>query len=283
MTIVKASDLIKEFDNNSIQVVRVGYFEKEPNEKQGSYQTNLSAFIFPISGRSQIQFDDEIYLAEPGKVIHGCQNKQISFNVLGNTPFTYINIYYISYTTHVDRDYMHSVFQMNIKNYDLVMESLNNILEFSKKSEITSKLKLQIHINLFLRQLFSEQNYKIHDSESDLVSDIIEFIAKYYMEDISLKKLAERYGETINHLSYVFYKYTKIRPIEYLIKYRMAAASRLLEEEGYSVKKAALAVGYSDEFYFSRLFKKHIGIAPSKIKNKNKNRNGELGGESNEW
>ena len=31
MTIVKASDLINEFGDNSIQVVRVGYFEKQPN------------------------------------------------------------------------------------------------------------------------------------------------------------------------------------------------------------------------------------------------------------
>ncbi|WP_243145546.1 helix-turn-helix domain-containing protein, partial [Clostridium neonatale] len=138
----------------------------------------------------------------------------------------------------------------------------------------------QIHINLFLRKLFSEQNYKIHDSESDLVSDIIEFISKYYMEDISLKKLSGRYGESINHLSYVFYKYTKIRPIDYLIKYRMAVATRLLEE-GNSVKKVASAVGYNDEFYFSRLFKKHVGVVPSKIKNKNISVITE--GENNEW
>lgn len=280
MTRVKASDLINEFGDNSIEVVRVGYFEKQPNVEKGSYQTNLSAFIFPISGRAKIKFDDEVYVAEPGKVIHGCQNKQISFNVLGKEKFKYINIYYISYTDRTNTDYIHSVFEMKIKNYDLVMEALNNILEISNKSEIKSKLKLQIHINLFLRKLFSEQNYKIHDSESDLVSDIIEFISKYYMEDISLKKLSRRYGESINHLSYVFYKYTKIRPIDYLIKHRMAVASRLLEE-GNSVKEVALAVGYSDEFYFSRLFKKHVGVVPSKIKNKNISVSAE--GENNEW
>ena len=280
MTIVKASDLINEFGDNSIQVVRVGYFEKQPNLEKDSYQTNLSAFIFPISGLAKIQFDDEIYVAEPGKVIHGCQNKQISFNVLGNEKFKYINIYYISYSNCTNTDYIYSVFEMKIKNYDLVIKSLNNILEISNKSEITSKLKLQIHINLFLRKLFSEQNYKIHDSESDLVSDIIEFISKYYMEDISLKKLSGRYGESINHLSYVFYKYTKIRPIDYLIKYRMAVATRLLEE-GNSVKKVASAVGYNDEFYFSRLFKKHVGVVPSKIKNKNISVITE--GENNEW
>ena len=46
MTIVKAIDLINEFGDNSIQVVRVGYFEKQPNLEKDSYQTNLSAFIF---------------------------------------------------------------------------------------------------------------------------------------------------------------------------------------------------------------------------------------------
>ena len=45
----------------------------------------------------------------------------------------------------------------------------------------------------------------------------------------------------------------------------MAAASRLLNE-GFSVKEVSKKIGYNDEFYFSRLFKKSFGVTPSKLK-----------------
>ena len=85
------------------------------------------------------------------------------------------------------------------------------------------------------------------------------------MKEITLSSLSERYGEKSNRISYLFNKYLNVRPIDYLIQCRMSAAYRLLNE-GLSVKEVSKKVGYNDEFYFSRLFKKSFGITPSKLK-----------------
>lgn len=266
---IDTKDLINEFSNNSFQVIRVGKFVKERNISTGSYQTNLSAFMFTISGSAEIKLDGDTYIANQSKFIHVCEGKQISFNVIGNNPFTYINIYYVRNDKSKSVNYMNSIFEMEIKNKEFVLDSLKNILETSCSLDITSKIKLQMQVNIFLKDLLKKSKSRQYNSEKELLGSMIEYIEKNYMKHISLKTLSQLYGESTNRILYIFYKYTKVRPIDYLIKYRMGISARLLDEFGYSVKEASEAVGYTDEFYFSRLFKKNFGVPPSKLKKKN--------------
>jgi len=82
-----------------------------------------------------------------------------------------------------------------------------------------------------------------------------------------LKKLEEKFNFKSEKISYIFHKHLKVRPIDYLIQYRLTVAYKLLEE-GNSVKNVSALIGYNDEFYFSRLFKKKFGLPPNQIKNK---------------
>ncbi|MBU5306933.1 AraC family transcriptional regulator [Clostridioides mangenotii] len=268
----KAHDILAEFNNDPYQVVRVGYFVKKKSLDRNSYYTNLSAFIFPISGRANITLNNEQYVAEPGKLIHACPNKKISFEVLGDDPFEHINIYYSSDPrSKTTTNYMNTVFEMEVDNYIDIIDKLHKILEISYEPELISNLKLQLRVNIFLKDLFEGFSNKHYSDERSLVSSVIKYITENYMEEISLTKLETLFGVKSSRISYLFYKYTKTRPIDYLIKYRMSVATNLLEQEGYSVKKVSEAVGYTDEFYFSRLFKKNFGISPSKVKKRNHN------------
>ena len=60
-----------------------------------------------------------------------------------------------------------------------------------------------------------------------------------------------------------------IRPINYLIQYRLEQAIELLKDGDYTVQEVSSLVGYSDPLYFSRIFKKHVGYSPSQVKNYN--------------
>ncbi|OOM75887.1 HTH-type transcriptional activator Btr [Clostridium puniceum] len=265
MKSVIKSDLIKEFRENSFEIVRVDKFSKNPIITKNTYNTNLSAFIFPIKGKAKIEFDNEIYTGERGKVIHGCKNKNLSFKVVGEEEFEHINIYYVADKYKNSNSYMKSTFEFTIHNYEKVIESLNQLIKISSKPEITSKVMLQIQTFLFLKELFTEQNDRKTLNEEGLAKDISKYISEHYMEQITLSKLAERYGEKVNRISYLFNKYLNIRPIDYLIQYRMTVAYTLLDK-GLAVREVSKEVGYNDEFYFSRLFKKKFGVSPNKLK-----------------
>ncbi|WP_346847169.1 AraC family transcriptional regulator [uncultured Clostridium sp.] len=262
---VNKGDLLKEFRKNTFEVFRIERFIKNSMSSKNGYTTNLSAFIFTIRGRAQIEFDNEVYIAERGKVIHGCKNKNISFKVLGDEEFEYMNIYYMADKCIKPDSYMNSTFEFDVINYDEILKSLYELKEISSKQQLTSKVNLQIQTSLFLRELFTDHNYKKGLSEKDFTIDVSEFISQNYMEEITLGTLSEKYGEKANRISYLFNKYLNIRPIDYLIQCRMTAAFKLLNE-GFTVKEVSKKIGYNDEFYFSRLFKKNFGVTPSKLK-----------------
>ena len=83
-----------------------------------------------------------------------------------------------------------------------------------------------------------------------------------------LKKLPLNY----DYIRKLFKKETGITPADYLLKERMALAQKLISSEisnkfsHYSVSQIAEACGYSEPLYFSRVFKKYYGVAPSEYK-----------------
>ena len=57
-----------------------------------------------------------------------------------------------------------------------------------------------------------------------------------------------------------------LSPNKYLVKLRMNKALELLTEDKLTVREIALACGFADEKYFSRVFKKKYGCPPSRLK-----------------
>ena len=53
-----------------------------------------------------------------------------------------------------------------------------------------------------------------------------------------------------------------ISPLDYVTQLRMAEACRRLMSSDETVAEVAKAVGYADPYYFSRLFRRRIGIPP---------------------
>ena len=69
-------------------------------------------------------------------------------------------------------------------------------------------------------------------------------------------------GISSSHFFALFKSATGYAPKEFFIRMRMQHACQMLTARTASVKEVAIALGYDDQFYFSRLFKSVIGIAP---------------------
>ncbi|MCX7024804.1 MAG: AraC family transcriptional regulator [Spirochaetes bacterium] len=95
--------------------------------------------------------------------------------------------------------------------------------------------------------------------------------AKFLMEEnvdgeINLNGIGDALGASTSHLNEVFKSYTSMTPYQYFISIKIGRAKELLERD-LPVKEVAFSLGFSDEYYFSRLFKSKTGISPSHWKN----------------
>lgn len=94
----------------------------------------------------------------------------------------------------------------------------------------------------------------------------LDFIDTNYQDDISVESIAESAGINRKALYIVFKKLTGFSPKDYLIYYRMCKATDLLKRTKLSVETVATSVGYSDQFHFSKEFKKNVGFSPSEYR-----------------
>lgn len=94
----------------------------------------------------------------------------------------------------------------------------------------------------------------------------LDFIDINYQSDISVEDIAHAAGGNRKTLYNVFKSLTGFSPRDYLIYYRMWKAAALLKNPNLSIDMVATAVGYGDQFHFSKEFKKNVGMPPSEYR-----------------
>lgn len=104
--------------------------------------------------------------------------------------------------------------------------------------------------------------YKIDTKE--FFSTIETYVASSYDKPLTLDTLCRFFGISQTYISRLFRKYTGQSFNAYLTMVRMEKAKHLLEENpDMLIKDVAALVGYSNQFYFSRIFRSVTGASPS--------------------
>ena len=85
----------------------------------------------------------------------------------------------------------------------------------------------------------------------------------YQRHDLSVKQVADYVKIDRTYLYRLFKDETGLSIIDYINSRRISRAESLLINKEVSVKDVAEAVGFSDQMYFSRVFKKFKGISPT--------------------
>ena len=97
---------------------------------------------------------------------------------------------------------------------------------------------------------------------SSTVERAIDYMQKHLSNDISLVDVAEAVGTAPSHLSRLFSRYSGDTFIHVLCRLRIDTAKELLRTNQYRIKEVYTMVGFNDQAYFSRVFKKYEGISP---------------------
>lgn len=80
---------------------------------------------------------------------------------------------------------------------------------------------------------------------------------------LTLEEYARSAGFSVSQFSHLFKKHYGTSPMAYFIELRIQRAKELLDSTGLSVKEVAWELGFDDQLYFSRIFKKVSGISPT--------------------
>ncbi|MBL8026260.1 MAG: helix-turn-helix transcriptional regulator [Fibrobacteres bacterium] len=163
---------------------------------------------------------------------------------------------------------------MQISNHELFDKYILRLHDEVTAHEVPSD---RIILNL-LDSLLVEVDREISVSNKlqHIPSNILElksYLEANFNKPITLDDLSKKANLSKNHFCAIYKKYLKISPIEYLIDLRIEYAKELLKNIDLTMAQISQTVGYEDEFYFSRIFKKRQGISPAKYRNLSPNLN----------
>ncbi|KZL90266.1 response regulator [Clostridium magnum] len=95
---------------------------------------------------------------------------------------------------------------------------------------------------------------------------VVNYITENYSKDISLEKTAKKFNLSFYYFSRTFKEIFGVTFSEKLTSIRMDKAKELLSKVDSNIKEVCYEVGYNDPNYFSKAFKKYVGMSPSEYK-----------------
>lgn len=101
-----------------------------------------------------------------------------------------------------------------------------------------------------------------------IVSQVRSYIKEHVTERLSLNEVAAVFGISPNYLSQLFKKYNDIGYNDFVTQCKIDEAKKLLGNGDYKVYEAAEMLGFESAFYFSKVFKKVVGVPPTEYMQK---------------
>lgn len=95
-----------------------------------------------------------------------------------------------------------------------------------------------------------------------------DFLQRNYSRAISVEEAARQAGVSRSYLYRAFQAEFGCSPAEYLTRYRIQRARQLLHHSPLPIGAVAVSVGFEDPFYFSRVFKREVGVSPTEYREK---------------
>ena len=117
--------------------------------------------------------------------------------------------------------------------------------------------------------LFRNRLLPVHERDASRqrqLQAIMEFMHEHVTARVTLQDLAGAAGHSVSYFSEWFRGQTGQSPMACFVQLKIRHACRLLDLTDRSVKTIAIESGYDDPYYFSRVFKRLIGVSPGRYR-----------------
>lgn len=158
--------------------------------------------------------------------------------------------------------------QFGIDKDNAVYENFGHLTDFWMNSirrvNPSNILVLTESVLLYTLSYVGQHRSELDGHSSRDFEGILEYIGNNFADPVlSVSKVADIFGFSGKYLSALFVKNMDMKFTEYLTKIRIEQAAKMLQTEKIPVAELAAKCGYTDAFYFSRVFKNHMGVPPS--------------------
>jgi len=271
--IILPKDIVSESSRNSLvknlYITDIGFFPHAQyhyrERKEGSEQNIL---IYCVNGEGFVEINDEKHKITKNTLFIVPKGKPHNYGSTITDPW---DIYWIHFNGELSDSYLQS--KDSITTIDLPLSSFSILINLF--DNIFDALLMGYTVNniIYANQCFGYflasafympyNKYTHGDKSIKYIENSIIFMEKHIAKSLTLGDLANLNGLSKSHFNEVFKEKTGYSPIDFFIRLKIQKSCFQIDLTDLSISEIALNFGYSDSYYFSRIFKKIMGKCPS--------------------
>lgn len=229
--------------------------------------------IYCVEGNGWFQISDQTQTVRQHEAFVLPPNIPHTYGADSQTPWTI-------YWAHFQGDHALTYFQylssdnLTIPVHVTLRDTLINLFQYVLKSPhqgltLSNLIHTSSALNHILCSLFfANPAYVpgITAPQYKAIEKSIHFMHRHKDRPLTLAQLAAQAALSIPHFSRLFKLKTGSSPVDFFNRLRIQQACQQLITTNQSVKEVAFSLGYSDPYYFSRSFKKVMGVSPGQYR-----------------
>lgn len=255
-----------------MNLYQFGWERCAPLHHYGPAIRNHFLFHYIISGKGQLDTNEQIYELKAGQGFLLCPGQISSYYADSEDPWVY---------TWVEFDGLRARECMTLAGLSEQQPvyspaASDNRIEKYMIGLLDSADKAPIRLIglglILLDEIMQTSKTKITAGNKRLrdfyMKEATNYIDANFQRDVSIEEIAQACGLNRSYFGRLFKDTMGESPQQFLLHYRMSKAAELLKSSKISIAEVGRSVGYENQLHFSRAFKSVFGIPPMEYRRK---------------
>lgn len=276
--IVVPNDLKKLFSANPVtrlfSITDIGYYPKAANHRRTRVKgSNEYIFIYCVDGMGFYKQGEYSQTLRANNFLLIPKNEGHSYWADSTTPWS---IYWMHFegtlAAHLFKRYLENPNRKTAVPYgNEAIHAFNQIFEIYESDYAVSGMEYANILGLHFLSSFIYDKVKTDysvDAPGNLVNEIITYLMQNLDKTFKAEEISTKFKFSYSYIFNIFKKRTGYSLFHFFNLKKIQKSCEYLNYSDLSIKEIAFLLGFHDPLYFSRLFKKHIGVSPKNYRKK---------------
>lgn len=248
----------------------VGFFPKaKEHYREREDGADQYILIYCTEGKGIIEVEDQIYRLEKSDAFCIPRNVRHKYYADEKEPWSILWVHFKGDNTNYFPLEERKIVHINSRHSDNRMMVLFNLLfrVLERNYTIGNFIYISQVLSLILSEIYFREKVDESSVQDRHVTMVIRYMCQHLRENLTLEEISEEVQLSKSYLNAVFKAQTGKSPVEFFIHLKMQEACKLLKSTDYYIYEVSSELGYTDQYYFSRIFKKVVGVSPKDYKN----------------
>ncbi len=264
--------------NIQVSVGLAGYSWVGYDWKDINYTPEYNKFYYICDGEGWLKVGDSEYYPNAGQLFLMPAGIKQSYSAINSNPYTK---YWCHFTAKIGDKNLFDVIKLphyiDVIDKEKVDSIFHEVVESFNSIELSASLMLKASILGLIAYYLDNSTVKtaevFNHGTLEMLSVVIEYINNNFHKNITIEELSSIAHLHPNYFIKVFKNQMGSSPIHFLNKRRIDEARLLLTSTNLTATEISSRIGFSNLYYFSKLFKEYTGSSPSVYKQLSKQKN----------